>query len=103
MLERHPWLGNVRELLHVVERAMVVCEGSEILPKHLPGSLRNAHSTRAVAVEANVGLSTLEELERDQIKLAVEKAGGHRGNAAKLLGISERNLYRKLKDYQMLQ
>jgi DNA-binding NtrC family response regulator len=51
---------------------------------------------------AETGLPTLEELERRHIKLALEAAGGHRGNAARTLGISERNLYRKLRDYNLI-
>ena len=42
VLRRHAWPGNVRELLHVVEAAMVLCDGPEILPEHLPASLRDA-------------------------------------------------------------
>lgn len=103
VLERHSWPGNVRELLHVVERAMVVCEGPEILPEHLPTSMRNHVRPQTMSAAAGATLSTLEDLERNQIRLAVEQSGGHRGHAAKLLGISERNLYRKLKEYQMLE
>jgi DNA-binding NtrC family response regulator len=96
-LRRHSWPGNVRELLHAVERAMVVCEGAEILPEHLPAPVR---ATGPAAVESSK-FATLEELERKQIRLALEAAAGHRGNAAKMLGISERNLYRKVRDLGM--
>jgi DNA-binding NtrC family response regulator len=96
MLRQHNWPGNVRELLHVIEAAMVVCEGDLLLPEHLPARTFN-HGPAA-----NGKLPTLEEMERTHIGRALEQSGGHRGNAAKLLGVSERNLYRKLKDYQML-
>ena len=46
-------------------------------------------------------LPTLDELERDHIRAALESAQGHRAQAAKILGISERNLYRKLKDHNL--
>ena len=42
-------------------------------------------------------------MERSHITRAIEASHGHRGNAARLLGISERNLYRKLRDYGLLQ
>jgi DNA-binding NtrC family response regulator len=99
ILRRHSWPGNVRELLHVVEAAMVVCEGREILPEHLPQALRAPAAVPPSAPPAeNAGLPSLEELELRHIRLALEATGGHRGNAAKILGISERNLYRKLRE-----
>jgi DNA-binding NtrC family response regulator len=47
-------------------------------------------------------LPTLEEMEREHIERALRETGGHRGNAARLLGISERSLYRKLGEHRML-
>jgi DNA-binding NtrC family response regulator len=100
-LRRHDWPGNVRELVHAVESAMVVCEGPEILPEHLPSSLRVASSIPPT--RANGGrMPTLQEMERAHIERAIRESGGHRGNAARALGISERNLYRKLRDYGLL-
>jgi DNA-binding NtrC family response regulator len=103
-LQRHDWPGNVRELLHAVEAALIVCEGPEIQPEHLPGSLGSvtpaapAHSTGADAGP----MPTLEALERAHIESALRSTAGHRGSAAKMLGISERNLYRKLREYGLL-
>jgi DNA-binding NtrC family response regulator len=102
LLRRHDWPGNVRELQHAVEAAMIVCEGAEILPEHLPAALR---ASPAAAPSSPPGddthLPTLEELERAHIELALRRTDGHRGNAAKILGISERNLYRKLREYHL--
>jgi DNA-binding NtrC family response regulator len=47
-------------------------------------------------------LPTLEAVERAHIEAVLAAMDGHRGNAARVLGISERNLYRKLRDYQLL-
>ena len=47
-------------------------------------------------------LPTLEELERAHIELVLRTTNGHRGQAAEILGISERNLYRKLREYQLV-
>ena len=47
-------------------------------------------------------IPTLEELETAHIHLALQVSGGHRGNAARILGISERNLYRKLRELGLL-
>jgi DNA-binding NtrC family response regulator len=103
LLQRHSWPGNVRELLHVIEAALVLSEGSHVLPEHLPVSLRNSKPTPpAGAVAEATLLPTLEEAERTYIRLAIEATKGHRGNAAKILGISERNLYRKLREHGLL-
>ena len=101
ILRRHSWPGNIRELLHAIEAAMVVCEGTEILAEHFPAALR----TPAAGIkppEVEEPLLTLEEMERLHIKKALRASGGHRGKAAGLLGISERNLYRKLREYEFL-
>jgi DNA-binding NtrC family response regulator len=102
-LRRHSWPGNVRELLHAVEAAAVVCEGAAIEEGHLPMAVR----TRMVTEEPGgpggpTHMPTLEELELTHIQKALAASGGHRGNAARMLGISERNLYRKLKDYRLV-
>ena len=96
LLRRHAWPGNVRELLHVVEAATVVCEGAEILADHLSPSLRDVPHLEMSDTDV---LPTLREVERQHIKRVLGATGGHRGNAADILGISERNLYRKLKDH----
>jgi DNA-binding NtrC family response regulator len=98
-LRAHAWPGNVRELLHVVEAAMVVCPGQELDVEHLPASVRTT-PMQAVA-EGNVApadLPTLEAVERAHIERVLAATGGRRKQAAEILGISERNLYRKLRE-----
>ena len=103
VLRRHDWPGNVRELLHVIEAAIVVCDGPEILPEHLPAHVRGSPGAAAGGAPAAPVLPTLEELERAHIGRALETAHGHRAQAARLLGISERNLYRKLRIYGLIE
>jgi DNA-binding NtrC family response regulator len=103
LLRSHNWPGNVRELLHVVEAALVFCEGTRVLPGHLPATFRNSRIGATTASASNgSALPTLVEAEREHIRLALEASHGHRGNAAKILGISERNLYRKLHEHGLL-
>jgi DNA-binding NtrC family response regulator len=103
LLRRHDWPGNIRELSHVVESAMVVCDGPEVRPEHLPASVRTQPAPAASGPVAAGGTwPTLAEVERAHVEAALKAAAGHRGNAARLLGISERNLYRKLRDYGIL-
>jgi two-component system, NtrC family, response regulator HydG len=103
LLLRHSWPGNVRELLHVLEGAVVLCEGPCILPEHLPIALRNAKMiAKASSSMEDSSLLSLQEAERKHIKAALEASKGHRGHAARILGISERNLYRKLREHDFL-
>ncbi len=103
-LRRHSWPGNVRELLHAVEAAAVVCEGDEILAEHLPASVTRGAQRDAPALSpADCPIPTLEESEASLIRRALETNHGHRGKAARMLGISERNLYRKLKEHHLAE
>jgi len=91
-LMRHPWLGNVRELENVVERALTMAPGDTVGP----GDLSLATPVREQSVpEPQAGFSLQEYLRRTEIQLvgrAMEIAEGRRADAAKLLGISERAL-----------
>jgi len=99
----HAWPGNVRELLHTIESAMVVCDGPEILPDHLPPAVRGAYAPElATPPEGACNLPTLEEMEREHIIKTLRLCQGHRGHAARMLGISERSLYRKLHELRLL-
>jgi DNA-binding NtrC family response regulator len=106
MLERHDWPGNVRELLHAIEAAVVVCDGEEVQPEHLPRAISSpalpVAGPAAALDPAQAPLPTLEQMEREHIARALRASDGHRGNAARMLGISERNLYRKLREYGLL-
>jgi DNA-binding NtrC family response regulator len=101
-LRRHTWPGNVRELLHAVEAAAVVCEGPEICEEHLPLAVRGGARVSLAVSGDGARMPTLEELELQHIQHALVASAGHRGNAARMLGISERNLYRKLKDHRLV-
>jgi DNA-binding NtrC family response regulator len=101
VLQRYLWPGNVRELENVIERALILCDGGIIEPEHLPMGVRLTPSfgDNGDAKE----LPTLEEVERRYIKRVLDECKGHRQRAAAILGISERNLYRKLKELEQLQ
>jgi DNA-binding NtrC family response regulator len=103
VLRRHDWPGNVRELLHVIEAAIVVSEGPEILPEHLPATVRRPARAQPGDEAHDQSLLTLEKLEQAHIETVLRASRGHRGHAARVLGISERNLYRKLRTYGLLE
>jgi DNA-binding NtrC family response regulator len=98
VLEHHAWPGNVRELKHAIEAALLVCDGDEVRPEHLPASVRR----QPESPPAGGALATLDALEREHVRRVLDAVQNHRGQAAKVLGISERNLYRKLRDYGWL-
>ncbi len=96
VLVRYDWPGNARELQNVVERALILTDGDVLQPTELPLGVRAAP---ARGPDLSVHL-TLAEAERRYIRQVLGECNGHRQKAAKILGISERNLYRKLKELE---
>jgi DNA-binding NtrC family response regulator len=101
LLERYAWPGNVRELRNVIERAVILEEGTEILPEHLPDELRLG--SRAADLGPRFRLPDagmhLEELEKDLIRQALEQAQGNKTRAAGLLGLTRDTLRYRLEKY----
>ena len=89
-LKAHSWEGNIRELQHVIEKAVIMCEDDMIKPEHI--ELQAA--TRPIN-EAQ----TLEEMERQLIANAIEQCGGNLSQVATQLGITRQTLYNKIKRY----
>jgi two-component system response regulator AtoC len=93
------WPGNVRELQHVLEGAMVMSDGV-ILPAHLPPAIQQATAqppSAAAPVLAGPLDEALETWERQMILDALRQGGGVQARAAKILGISERSLWYRVK------
>jgi two-component system response regulator HydG len=101
LLVRHPWPGNVRELENVIEQALVFADGDAIRPQDLPEGLRRAPAPAALPVPTGDKSLTdiLEDLERQLILAAYEKARGVKAETARLLGIKPSALYYKLEKY----
>jgi DNA-binding NtrC family response regulator len=99
ILERHSWPGNVRELANAMERASILATTPVILPEHLPQSILRATENSSVPKQNFLpsGIKSIDELEQNAIRDALEKTGGNRTRAAELLGISRRTLLYKLK------
>jgi two-component system response regulator HydG len=105
LLRRHRWPGNVRELENVVEQALVFAEAELVRPEDLPAALRRATPQPALPVPAGDRSLTeiLEELERQLILAAYEKAKGVKAETARLLGIKPSALYYKLEKYGIVK
>lgn len=92
-LQRHAWPGNVRELRNVVERAAVVAQGETIEEADL--------SLAAPRDAASEPFPSLEDMEKDHIREALQRSGGNIKEAADLLKIGRSTLYRKIAEYNM--
>jgi Nif-specific regulatory protein len=102
VLQRYNWPGNVRELRNVVERALVLGDGSVLELDDLPPELMHqAPAATTAAVTAGGQVLPLAELERQAIQSALDATNGNKARAAALLGIDRSTLYRKLKDLQL--
>jgi two-component system response regulator HydG len=91
------WPGNVRELINVVHQMVVTC-GDEISLRDIPSDIRadDGEDSGSIGSLAGVGL---DRLEKEAIRQTLAMTDGNREKTAQLLGIGERTLYRKLKDY----
>jgi two-component system response regulator HydG len=94
----YPWPGNVRELLNVIQRMVVMCEGEVIDVRHVPEEIRSPDADDSSSVGSLAGVG-LDKLEKEAIRQTLAMTAGNREQAAHLLGIGERTLYRKLKEY----
>jgi two-component system response regulator HydG len=104
ILKNYAWPGNVRQLRNAVRTMAVMCDKDRIdvvdipidiyQPRQLPGLI-------AAVSPDDAGASSLNDLEKQAIIKTLVETGGNREKAAKILGIGERTLYRKIKEYQL--
>jgi transcriptional regulator with PAS, ATPase and Fis domain len=91
----YPFPGNVRELRHIIERAVILTDTTTIEMIHLPDRFKKKNQSVPGTNEGP--FETLSELEKKHILKAVELTRGNRSKAAEILGISRAALWRKLK------
>lgn len=99
-LTRYSWPGNIRELQHVLRRALILSPKDQIEAEDLPLDLQVSRVSPGTAASSGT-LPTLGEVEREHILRVLEQAQGHRGQAAQILGIDPKTLYRKLLIYRI--
>ena len=95
-LAAYSWPGNVRELENVVERAVVLAQGSQVTGAELPPSVVPARTRGGVQIPG----ATMDEIERYAITKTLESTGGSTSQAAEILGISVRKIQYKLHEYE---
>jgi DNA-binding NtrC family response regulator len=107
----YEWPGNIRQLRNVIRTMVVLCDHDKIDVQDLPPEIHRVHRLPGETTAksglpgqtkppAGTGLS-LEDMEKHAIIDALAKTGNNRQTAAKLLGIGERTLYRKIKEYNL--
>lgn len=95
-LKRHPWYGNIRELEHCIEKAVIICDGHVLMPELFQLHIPSVTSRPAKAADE---AGTLEEMEIRMIRKAIETCGGNLSTVAAQLGITRQTLYNKMKKY----
>jgi DNA-binding NtrC family response regulator len=97
VLTAYDWPGNVRELRNTLESALVLTVNEIIQVGDLPPHLKEKTVDQELI---QVGM-TMEEIEKEAIRRTLQQTEGHRTNAAEILGISVRNLQRKIKKFEL--
>jgi DNA-binding NtrC family response regulator len=95
----HRWPGNVRELQNCIEHAVVVAEGRRLSVRDLPASVRAGHPRSRPTAAAGESLATLADVERAHVRRVLDAVGRNHQEAARVLGIDRKTLYRKLRRY----
>jgi two-component system response regulator HydG len=99
-LSGYSWPGNVRQLRTAVENMVVLAAGPMLTSRDLPADIAPKRTDPVGKVESLAGIS-IEQAEKELIRNTLQMTGGNREQAAKMLGIGERTLYRKLKEYDL--
>ncbi len=100
-LVAYGWPGNVRELENCLERGVALARFDQLTADDLPEKIRNFHAGKfVVAADDPTEVVTLEQLEKSYILRVLSLMGGNKSQAAQLLGVDRRTLYRKLAHYE---
>ncbi len=97
IFNNYHWPGNIRQLKNTVERLIVLTRGNVITPSYLPEEFKFVNK-RFSSTES---VKTLKEIETSVIKDTVKKCSGNKSKAAKMLGISRKALYKRVKEAQL--
>jgi len=97
-LQARPWYGNVRELAHVIERAVILCDGYEITPDLIVDNEIRREQTLSIPAQS---VFTIKHSEEETIRHTLIANQYHKGRTAKVLGISRATLWRKLRELNL--
>jgi len=104
ILSKYSFPGNIRELRNLMERAIIICEGNELLASHFP-AIVTKKSEAPAGQEAPIpaDLLDLKEVEKRTIVRALEKANYNKNEAAKMLNLDWNALYRRMQKYNITE
>jgi two-component system response regulator HydG len=98
----YDWPGNVRQLRNCIRTMVVLCDRDELDVQDVPPEITQRRQlTAGSRPAAGPGAASLNEIEKKAIEETLAKTEGNREKAAKILGIGERTLYRKIKEYNL--
>ena len=100
LLIDYHWPGNVRELENVIERAVTLTLQDQIISDDLPSTIQGTRGDRRLIDEATERTRSLGEVEQEYILRIMDKTGGNKYQAAQILGIDRKTLYRKLDEIE---
>lgn len=98
LLTSYNWPGNVRELEHVIENILILSDGETVQPLDLPSTIKKDTGVGAVAEKPS-----LKELEKAYILECLRKKSWNRTAAARVMGIGRNTLWRKLREYNIIE
>ncbi len=100
-LMHYDWPGNIRELENIIERAVVICSKNNITVEDLPPEIAGTGSgdVKCMTAELPEEGITIKQMTRELIIKTLEKTRGNKSKAARMLGITRKALYARLKDY----
>ena len=93
-LRTYHWPGNIRELRHAIERAVIMSDSLTLQPSDFPLPGQESREDRLLLEDYN-----LEEVEKMVIRNALKKYGGNVSHAARELGLTRTSLYRRMEKY----
>jgi two-component system response regulator HydG len=99
VLTAYPWPGNIRQLCNVIENALVLSGGDKITLDDLPAEVLGRPGEAGAAPLSQLAGISLQQAEKELISHTLKMVSGNRQQAAGILGIGERTLYRKIKEY----
>jgi two-component system, NtrC family, response regulator AtoC len=99
VLKQYPWPGNVRELRNMIERTVLLADGSVLTPDMLPARVTGRMPSSEPAVNLGAEGLDFEALEQSLLEAALRRAEGNRTEAGRLLGMSRHQVRNRLKKY----
>ncbi|UCF44622.1 MAG: sigma-54-dependent Fis family transcriptional regulator [Planctomycetota bacterium] len=101
VLNNYDWPGNIRQLRNCIRTMVVMCEKDKLDVADIPPEIHQVRQLAGATAPTDLGGLSLNELEKQAIIETLKKTGNNREKAAKILGIGERTLYRKIKEYNL--